>query len=300
MPLYRADDLAHNPPALQPSLIAEGLLPETGCMLLTGKTETGKSVVGMDIAFSLALGTPLFGASKADGTAYYPVRRPVKVLYLDSELGPAGAHQRLRLFYEQKVHGVNLEDTFKIVSGDYLPLSLHAEGAGQAFENLSNLVAEEKPGVVIIDPFSDYHTADENDNSIRLVFAQLRALQKKFHFASILLHHESDKDIYVEGGVVAKRKGTGRARGHSSIAQSVDTMLSVRREKRNPYTFLELSWEKCRHQSRPVTSWCFVDFTKMKVTWLGSVRKANPAARQAFLTAYVNNHPINMDELEED
>ena len=299
MPLYLADDLAHNPPAMQPSLIGAGLLPETGCLLLTGKTETGKSVVGMDMALSLALGMPLFGASRPDGTAHFPVRRPVKVLYLDSELGPPGAHQRLKLFYQQKIHGVCLEDMFKIVSGDFAPLSLHNAG-DTAFQNLEGLVAAEKPGVLIVDPFSDYHSADENDNSIRLVFAQLRMLQKKYTFASILLHHESDKDIFIEGGTIAKRKGTGRARGHSSIAQSVDTMLAVRREKRNPYTFLELSWEKCRHQTRPPTSWCFIDFTRMKLIWLGSSHKMHPGARLAFLNSYMNAHPLDMEDMEEE
>lgn len=296
MPLYLADDLAARAPSQEPSIVGKGLLPETGCLLLTGRTETGKSVVAFDMALSLALGEPLFDAHNARGVPWMPVPHATKVLYLDSELGPSGAHQRLAAFYQHRKIGV-LGDNFKIVSGKFDALLLHTErDSNEGFKNLEQLIAREHPQVVVIDPFSDYHLVDENDNQVRVVFKQLRYLQNHYHFASILLHHESDKDTFTQTGRAIQREGTGRARGHSAIAQSVDTMLAVRRNRKAVVTWLELTWEKCRHQTRPPNGWLFADFSRMLLEWKGTTRQVTEGYRQDFLEAYLARNPELVDE----
>lgn len=279
---------------MQPSFIGKGLLPETGCLLLTGRTETGKSVIAFDMAVSLASGAPLFHAKRGEEWLL-PVTRPANVLYLDSELGPPGAHARLKAFYETR--GIEtLGDRFKLVSGAYDQLLLHVErDSDAAFRNLEKLIAIEKPDVLVVDPFSDYHLLDENDNQIRVVFKQLRWLQAHYKFASILVHHESDKDSFSSEGRPIKREGTGRARGHSAIAQSVDTMLSVRRGAKRTVTSMEATWEKCRHQQRPPNGFLLVDFQRMHVEWLGTTRAVHSDYLTGYLEAYRAQHPESKD-----
>lgn len=301
MPLFTADDLRDNAPLPIPSLVGDGLLPARGTLLITGRTETGKSVIGFDIAFSLVLGEPLFRAKRSTGSPYFPVKRPCKVLYLDSELGPAGCHERLQMFYEQLAKGIDLGQYLKIISGDFKPLLLHrTDEDPQPFNNLERLIAEERPDVLIVDPFGDYQIVEENSSEIRHVFRYIRALQNAYGFASIILHHESDKDQVDNRGKLIHKDGTGRSRGHSAITQSVDTMLALRREKKNPYTFMEVKWAKTRHQGRPPTGCLFIDFTRMHIEWIGTQKAVHPALKKQVLEAYKSKYPLDEEVYGED
>lgn len=303
MPLFTSDELTANAPLPVPSIIGRGLFPECGTWLITGKTECGKSVIAFDIAISLVLQQPLFRAMKGQGEkakALFPVNHPCKVLYLDSELGPQGCHQRLKLFQASRNIAVPLGDYFQIVTGEFKPLLLHETASDKKpFENLRQLVGDTKPQVLIIDPFGDYHLVDEDSNHMRMVFRYLRSIQNEFKTASIVLHHESDKQIFDNRGMPIEKEGTGRSRGHSSIAQSVDTYLSLKRVSKAPYTFLEANWEKVRHQTHPPSGWLFVDFQRMYVEWVLSNRAGviAPAHQAAFLNEYEKkNGKASMDE----
>jgi len=236
----------------------------------------------------------LFHAKRGDEWLL-PVSRPVNVLYLDSELGPPGAHARLAAAYATR--GITtLGERFKLVSGAYDDLLLHTErDSNVGFKNLERLIAVEKPDVLVVDPFSDYHLVDENDNVIRVVFKQLRWLQTHYKFASILVHHESDKDSFSSEGKPIKREGTGRARGHSAIAQSVDTMLSVRRNAKRTVTSMETSWEKCRHQVRPPNGYLLVDFHRMNVEWVGTIKAVHAEFLSGRIESYRALHPESKD-----
>lgn len=272
-------------------------------MLITGKTGCGKSVLGMDIAFSLVLGEGLFRAKRKRLTDnkkdFYPVHKPCKVLYLDAEVGPPGCHKRLECFYKERTHGIHLENYFKIVTGQFEPLLIHRslqEPAG--YDNLEKLVKAERPDVLVVDPLSDFHMGDENDNEMRMVFMGLRNIQSKYGVATILLHHETDKQHFTEKGAHIERTGTGRARGHSAITQSVDTMLSMHRESDNPYSFVDIKWEKVRHQHRQPRAYLFVDYVRMRVLWLGSHNGLTPAAKHQFMSDYMAQYPLDPDEFD--
>ena len=304
MPIYRADDLRDNPPTKEPSLIGDGLLPHTGMMMLIGQTEAGKSILAFDMAFSLALKEPLFGAyykrHGEENVPYFPVRKPCKVLYLDSELGPSGCHQRLLNFYAQRSPDTNLDDYLHIVSGDYKPLLIHETRTdnGVAYNNLKDLIKDISPAVVIIDHLGDYHLMDEDSNLMRIILKGLRQLQYEHKFAVIILHHESDKQIFTIKGELIEKSGTGRQRGHSSIAQSMDTILAIRREsKQSSQTMLKIDWLKVRHGKKPKTGWIFADMARMKVQWFGPAHKSLPADRRAFLVKYKEENKIeDIDE----
>ena len=295
MPIILADDLAAKAPSPEPSLVGDGLLTEGGIMLITGKTESCKSVLAIDMAISIASGTPLFNAYRRrndnqNGAPYFPVRRPYKVLYLDSELGPSGFHKRLKSFYTER-GVVSLGENMTVVTGAKAPLMFYCpEQTG--LNNLKELLDKIRPEVLVIDPLGDFHNVDENSAEMRLVFLRLYELQQQFGFASIVLHHESDKDTFTESGQVIKRKGTQRSRGHSSIVQKVDSYLSINRESKDPYTFIELSWEKVRHDAHPPTGFVFTDLTKMKVEWMGPSNRMSKPKRDEYLREYKVMFPL--------
>ena len=301
MPLFLADDLVDNPLTNIPSLIGQGLLPERGILLLTGRTGIGKSLVAFDICFSLILEEPLFKAYRKkhdtdQGKPIFPVHRSCKILYLDGELGPIGCQQRLQAFYKLRCPDVRLHEAFKIVTGEFAQLSLHeVRQQPQPYKNLRMLIEEHKPDILVVDPIGDYHTLDEDDNDMRFLFRGLRTLQHELGFASIVVHHESDKESFDTLGKIIRKEGTGRSRGHSSITQSVDTMLALRREVKSPYCFLEAKWEKVRHQSHPLPGYLFADFRKMLIGWHGPLT-INPAKRQQFIDNYKLENPLPIDE----
>ena len=292
MPLYTADDLIANAPLPQPSIVGSGLFPECGTWLITGVTESGKSVLAFDICLSLILQQPLFRAfrkkSGQQGKPYFPVHRPCKILYLDNEVGPQGCHARLKSFMAARGIQVPFGDYFKLISGDYDPLLLHKLATDEKpFKNLCKLIIEQRPDILVVDPFGDYHVEDEDSNKMRVVFRYLRQLQHEFKFASILLHHESDKQSFTRDGHAIQKEGTGRSRGHSCIAQSVDTYLAIKRSSKQSQHFLEPSWEKVRHQKHPPSGQLFVDLERMHIEWFCSNREQGiPAKQQAFLDAY--------------
>lgn len=306
MPLYKADDLRRNPPKPIPSIVGKGLFPECGTWLITGITGSGKSLLAFDICLSLVLQQPLFRAFRKkhgqQGKPYFPVHRPCKILYLDNEIGETGCHERLNAFCRDRKIDVDLGEYFQIVTGEYDSIHIHATGNDKkSYLNLAKLLDTVKPDILIVDPLGDYHLEDEDSNKMRLVIRDLRTLQKTYKFASILLHHESDKQFFSRDGFSVQKEGTGRARGHSSLAQSVDTMLAIRKHGKGKEHFLEISWEKARHQAPPPVGYLFVDTSRMHIEWFCSSKEHGiPAKQQAFLDAYKANRKLTEDDDEDE
>lgn len=307
MPLFTTDELVKVEQARVPSLVGNHLLNKQGSLLIVAETESGKSVVTFDIAFSLVKAIPLFRAyrkrSGERGDPFFPVHTACKVLYVDTELGPVGCQERLRKFYSIHCDGVELGDRFKIVCGDYVTLMLqnivgHQE---RPLDNLDQLLQAEKPDVLVLDPFAQFHNVDENTSAVNLVLKNLKALQMRHGCACILVHHESDKELLVDGKKIMKSDSTARVRGHSSISAWADTMLRIHREdKEAPYTFLRISWPKVRHGPKPKPSYLFLDFTRMYVQWVCShVASGKGSIKDAFLEQYKLRNPLPAFDEEE-
>ncbi len=305
MPLYTSDDLHQSKPAPISSIIGKGLLPLTGIMLVTAMTESCKSVLVMDMCVDLALGRGIFNAKRKrndgnKGRDLFPVSNNYgkgwKVVYIDNELGDNGFHERLQLIYANKRNFVRPGSNLKILSGDfgkYFPISLHKDSPG--WKNLEKLVEEESPNIVVFDTLRRFHRGDENDSRIGNLVDDLYGLQRKHKFASILVHHESSKAHMIEG-VLAPRLRTAKARGSSALTDAVDTHLSILRESMsNSRTFLELAWEKVRHQGHPRTGNVLVDLTRMYVTWVGGIGASKKAGLLEELEA---KYPLTPEDEE--
>ncbi len=166
MPLYTYEQLLHAEITRSPSLIGDMILPEQGSLLMIAETEAGKSVIAFDMAICLALGKPLWGAVRKRhgeiGKPFFPVHRPCRVLYIDTELGPVGSKERLKLFDRIHCEGRDLGEQIQFVTGEYAPLLLHNKPGDKEkyLENFDKLFVETKPDVVFLDPLAQLHEMD--------------------------------------------------------------------------------------------------------------------------------------------
>ncbi len=83
-----------------------------------------------------------------------------------------------------------------------------------ALWRLEQVIIERKPSTLIVDPFSELHNAEENDNTaIRAVIAAFRALAVKYNIAVIILHHT--------------RKGSSTSPGDPDIARGASAIIGA-------------------------------------------------------------------------
>jgi RecA-family ATPase len=306
MPLISISDLLAAPPKNKPSLIGNGLLPAHGLMLIVGKTGIGKSVLAGDIAMSLALGEPLFNARRRRNdaninTAYFPVHKPCKILYFDAEVNQAGLYERYQALCAVRCPGIDLGRRIEFVTEHQETLSLMSRSATNqlGLMNVRKLIEQAKPEdpdmnyVVVFDPLGDFHEVEENDSAMRLVFQNIKKLQAEFGFACIVTHHESDRLVVGPNGPVS-RQGTQKSRGHSSISQVQDTVITLDREdEKGAIADIRLAWAKTRHAQKPPTGILLVDYARMYVDWYGPARgmdlKGRLAKRQEYINKYGNS-----------
>lgn len=309
MPVYTLDELISTPPKAIPSLVGVGLLPENGTMMVLGRTGIGKSIYAMDIAISMVLKDPLFQATwtRKDKTVVplFPIRsQRTRVLYLDAELGVRSCYDRLKMMLRNHAaDGISFGESFQIATGNMPIMSLGGNKKGLI--QLDELIAQYKPTddetkyVVFFDPITNYHTVDENSDIMKTVYQNLNNLKHKHNFAAIVVHHESDKDSFDSMGKRIKKTGTGRQRGSSVTSGFVDTMVAFSEIGRTVKgcTFMEIKWEKTRHQAQPPAGLIFVDYSRMRLVWLGQSDEIGPGDTKDFREKYLRDNPVDTDSL---
>lgn len=178
-----------------------------GVGIVGGVPKSCKSWLGLDMALSVASGTPCLGS--------YAVRSPGGVLcYLAEDDSPV---VRARLQSMSEARSLAL---------DRLPIdiitttSLRLDGPKDQ-EMLHNTVAVLRPRMLLLDPFVRLHRIDENDaGQVSGVLGYLRTLQREHHLCVVVVHHARKN-----GGAVA-----GQAlRGSSDFHAWGDSNLYLRR-----------------------------------------------------------------------
>lgn len=159
-----------------PSWLVEGLWEEEGVGILGGAPKSCKSWLALDLAFSVATGTPALGR--------YPVKTPGPVLIFAAEDQPARVRSRLEGFARHR--GQDLER---------VPLHLIVENAlrldsSRDQHRLAEAVGRYRPRLLVLDPFVRLHRIDENSaQEVSGVLAYLRELQRRHHVAVFVVHH---------------------------------------------------------------------------------------------------------------
>jgi hypothetical protein len=194
-----------------PRWLIEGLWAEEGVGLVGGSPKTCKTWLSLDLALSVASGTP------ALGTFAVPSAGPV--LLFAAEDAPAAVRQRLL--------GLAL---MRGLSLDELPLhlvlaaSLRLDTARDQ-RRLARAVAELRPRLLVLDPFVRLHRVDENSAlEVSGVLAYLRDLQRVHHVAILVVHHTR------KAGVAQAQAGLG-LRGSGDLHAWGDSNLYLRRHQ---------------------------------------------------------------------
>ena len=206
LPVSRAYDLGVE--ANGAEWLIDDLWAEQAVGILGGEPKCCKSFLALDIAVSVASGTPCLRR--------FPARRTGPVLIFPAEDALGVVRQRL-------------DGICRAAETDLAALPLYVITAPRVLldlpqdrQCLRRTVAELKPVLLVLDPFIRLHRADENaSREVAPLLGYLRELQREFHIAVILVHH------------VRKRSGKDRPgqalRGSSDLHGWGDSNLYLRR-----------------------------------------------------------------------
>jgi hypothetical protein len=206
LPVQRASLLATTGPQTQ--WLIEGLWAEQAVGILGGEPKCCKSFLALDIAVSVASGRPCL--------RQYPVTRAGKVLLFPAEDSLPVVRQRLEgIAAAAQVPFEALP--IEVITAPSVRLDTPADR-----QLLSNTVQQFQPRLLILDPLIRLHRVDENDaTQIAALLSFLRALQRQFQLAVLLVHH-ARKDSH------SSRPGQA-LRGSSELHGWGDSNLYLRR-----------------------------------------------------------------------
>ena len=203
-------------------LIGRGILPVAGKCIMAGHPKTNKSFLVINMGLDLALGRPLFEAFYPNKKPVFPVYKRNKVLFLEQELGSLGVQERMKsIIGAEGIDPVGLD--FYVKTKD-MSMRIDTEDGKNAIQAE---LAQVKPDVVIFDPLSKFHLADEN--SAQHMGAIMRRVDRwiqDFGCAVIIIHHQALASLNPE----MHRKGGAKLRGSSAIFADVDTSIDVIRK----------------------------------------------------------------------
>ena len=206
LPVQRAAALPAQGP--QTRWLIEELWSEEAVGILGGEPKCCKSFLALDMAVSVASGTPCL--------RHFPVRRQGSVLLFPAEDSLAVVRRRLEGICAAA--GLALEALcLEVITAPVLRLDVESDR-----QRLRNTLEAIKPVLLILDPLIRLHRLEENDASqIAGLLSYLRELQRGFHLSIVLVHH-------ARKGAQAARPGQA-LRGSSELHGWGDSNLYMRR-----------------------------------------------------------------------
>ena len=188
-----------------PAWLVEGLWAEEGVGIVGGAPKCCKSWLALDLALSVASGTPALGT--------YSVPRAGPVLVFAAEDPPTTVRSRLEGLTVRR--GLALE---RVPLHVILSSSLRLDTPGDQ-ARLSEAVGRYRPRLLVLDPFVRLHRIDENSAlEVSGVLAYLRELQRQQHLAVLVVHHARKAGAGAEqAGVSLRGSGDFHAWGDSNL-----------------------------------------------------------------------------------
>jgi hypothetical protein len=165
--------------------------------------------VALDLAVAVAGGAPCLRR--------FVVPDPGRVLLYAGEDAPSVVRRRLEGI--AAAAGVALSELdIQVITAPTLRLDVDADR-----RNLACTVAHLKPRLLILDPFVRLHRIDENaSGEVAPLLAYLRALQRRYGHAVLVVHHAKKCAAHARGGQAL--------RGSSEFHAWGDSNLCLRRE----------------------------------------------------------------------
>lgn len=206
-----------------PKFVAKHLILQQGLTLVTGGVGSGKTILALHIALSIANGIPVAGQFSVDSAAG-------PVLYLNGEM----TRSILRLYVDQAVRGLDRptpRGRFYFEGADgFAEFKFNSGGC----ERLGELVGRIAPSVIIFDTQRALFDIDENDAAeVRRAFNFIRRLCKSFGCAAMVAHH-------LRKIGTTSNSDRERVSGSSDIIANVDIHLALRNRDGRPFHSLML------------------------------------------------------------
>ena len=174
LPVCRVGELAGVD--AQPRWLVDSLWSHQAVGFVAGHPKLGKTFLALDLALSVATGTPCLDT--------FAVAEPGEVLVYLAEDPPAAVRQRLAGLCRHR--GLDLE-TVAVHVITAASLRLDQEGDRQRLEDV---VRRLEPKLLVLDPLVRLHRRDENHASeIAELLSFLRELQRAHGLAIVVVHH---------------------------------------------------------------------------------------------------------------
>lgn len=174
----RVVQIADLPPETdeRPAWLIEEIWAREAVGLIGGAPKSCKTYLALEMALAVASGAPCLGR--------FAVHEPGPVLLFAAEDAPAQVRDRLDGL--ARARGVAFERLpVFLVLAEQLRLDTERDLA-----RLRNAIERHRPRLLILDPFVRLHTLDENSaTEVSRLLADLRALQRRFQLAVLLVHH---------------------------------------------------------------------------------------------------------------
>ena len=175
LPVQRASELSVDSASLTQWLV-QGLWSDQAVGILGGEPKCCKSFLALDLAVSVASGTPCLRR--------FAVRRTGPVLLFPAEDSLAVVRRRL----EGICSAADVE--FQSLPVEVITAPTLRLDEPKDRERLTNTVQALQPRLLILDPLIRLHRVDENDASqIAGLLSYLRQLQRTFQVAVLVVHH---------------------------------------------------------------------------------------------------------------
>ncbi len=160
--------------------LIEGLWGRSAIGLIGGAPKCGKTWMGLDMAVSVASGTPALG--------HFPTRSSGPALVYLAEDALTAVRARVEALCRHRrldLHRLDLH----VITVPVLRLDLAADQ-----DRLAGTIDALKPRLVLLDPLVRMHRRDENSaTEISGLLGYIRELQRRFDVAVVLVHHASKK-----------------------------------------------------------------------------------------------------------
>lgn len=207
--LYKTLSVSDITKAPKTEWLVKPLFAKESVNILAGVPGANKTWLALDLAFKLANGGEWLGFKT----------EPSRVLYIDEESSFAGLSDRLKLLSDKSPSNLSflVGQGFKFTSQEKLNM-------------LSSLLRDGSYSLVVIDSFTNCHSADENSAvSLASVFDVIKGLVREFKCSFLLIDHEG------KGAMIRDNEGISPnqydIRGSTVKSASVDSVLTVRKKQ---------------------------------------------------------------------
>jgi len=206
--------------------MVNGIWSEGAHGLIAGEPKTYKSVISMDLAVSVASGTPFLG--------HFPIPKTGPALLIQEENDPGDVQDRLLRI----AHSKHLGETVDISGGrikykDHRELPIHlVNGQGIDLANpkdlhqIDEMIGDLKPALVVLDPWYMLTPGiDENSQAaVSPIMAKLMRMKQRHNTGLLIVHH------FNKANPDSPRKKQDRVSGSGVFARWYESELLLERE----------------------------------------------------------------------